>query len=107
MNLSRHCTSLETVQGSSKGVLGWTNRPPGDADVRGDPGHFQQTNSRRDIEEKKKQKTAQRKIDNDKCSAWKSADYYMTEEGQFELGETIRKRDDPSILIKYTPDQHT
>ena len=26
---------------------------------------------------------------------WKTADYYMTEAGQLELGEMIKKRDDP------------
>ena len=28
-------------------------------------------------------------------SVWKTADYYMTEAGQFKLGEIIKKRDDP------------
>ena len=79
------------AQGSSAGVTGWADWTPGDADVCGDPGHFPQTKSRRDIEEHRKQKKAA-KVDR---TAWKAADYYMTEAGQLELGEILKQRDNP------------
>ena len=54
----RHHVSLAMVQESSAGVTGWADWTPGEADVVGDPGHFPQTKSRREIEEHRKQKKA-------------------------------------------------
>ena len=76
-------------------MVGWTDWTLGDADVFRDPGHFAQTKSRREIEEHRKQKKAN-KVDR---PVWKTVDYYMTEAGQLELGEMIRKRDDPRSRI--------
>ena len=79
------------VEGSSAGVLGWAIQFPGDADMFGDQGHFPQTKSWREIDEQRKQNHAQRKIDDDKCSAWRTVDYYMTDEGQLGLGEDAKE----------------
>ena len=32
---------------------------------------------------------------------WKTADYYMTEAGQLELGKMIKKRDDPRSRMTF------
>ena len=85
--LPRHHVSFTMVQGSSAGVTGWADLTPGDADVYGDPGHFPQTKSRRETEEYRRLKKAN-KVDR---PVWKTADYSMTEAGQLELGEIIKK----------------
>ena len=90
-SLPRHHVSLTMVQGSNAGVTGWADWTPGDADVYGDPGHFPQTKSRREIEEHWRLKKAS-KVDR---PVWTTADYYMTDAGQLELGELIKMRDDP------------
>ena len=54
---------------------------PRDANVSGDPGHFSQTKSRREIKEQKKEKKAQRNIDDNKRPALKLVDCYTTERG--------------------------
>ena len=89
--LPRYHVSLTMVQGFCAGVTGWANCTPSDADVYGDPGRFPQTKSRREIDEYRRLKKAN-KVDR---PVWKSADYYMTEAGQLELGKIIMKRDDP------------
>ena len=89
--------SLTMVQGSSAGVTGWADWTLGDADVYGDPGHFPQTKSRRDIEEYRWLKKTNKV---DRPVFWKTAYSYMTEAGQLELGEMIKKRDDRNSRMR-------